>query len=273
MTPSFYRGAVAGSPVDLTFVGFAADARAAVLRSLAFAGWQPNHAAAQPAAALRLTLTLADAPPQQTPFADPQAGFQREIAPGLFFEFDLAARQAVFTQLPQADPTFSAPRVRAEILHLLGLCTPALALHAACVATDAAQTAAWIFCGPSGAGKTTISTRLLQALPLIDQEIVLLDLAVSPPRLLNTPEPVPAPPAIAGLFQLRQAPRCAIAPLPVSEFIAKNMTRPFDLHLPAFLEFRLDKLTRLTDSLRPRTLAFNLQAAEVLSVLKHGREA
>jgi len=107
---------------------------------------------------------------------------------------------------------------------------------------------------------------LLKALPLVDEEIVLVDLSTAAPQILNTPSAGP-PLAIAGLFQLKQAAACSVEKLSSGEFIAKNMTRPFNLAMPEFLNERMEKLAKLTEALRPRELRFNLHTYELLGAL------
>jgi hypothetical protein len=78
-----------------------------------------------------------------------------------------------------------------------------------------------VFLGTSGAGKTTISTRLLTDYDLVDDETVVAAPArqgavifgsrlLLPERRPTTPDELP----LAALIVLRQAPRCLLTPLP-----------------------------------------------------------
>lgn len=160
-----------------------------------------------------------------------------------------------------------------------------LYLHASAVATPRG---ALVFCGHSTYGKSTISTKLLRGLPLIEFDVVTVLVSPGgrraralPPRVLFmerylrrgfgaaagsrvTPWAMP----LRGLFWLRKAPSCGLSALPASQ-AALGMLEPIlGLDAARAGQHRLSLLRALLEAVPCRELAFPKDAPAVRRFLR-----
>lgn len=160
-----------------------------------------------------------------------------------------------------------------------------LYLHASAVAT---KRGALVFCGHSTYGKSTISTKLLRGLALIEFDVVTVLVSPGnrraravPPRVLfmerylrrgfgaaagARPRPWALP--LRGLFWLRKAPYCGLAALPAAQ-AALGMLEPIlGLDAARAGQHRLSLLRALLEAVPCRELSFPKDAPAVRHFLR-----
>lgn len=160
-----------------------------------------------------------------------------------------------------------------------------LYLHASAVAT---KRGALVFCGHSTFGKSTIATKLLRGLPLIEFDVVTVLVSPGnrrvravPPRVLfmerylrrgfgaaagARPRPWALP--LGGLFWLSKAPYCGLSALPAAQ-AALGMLEPIlGLDAARAGQHRLSLLRELLEAAPCRELSFPKDAPAVRRFLR-----
>jgi hypothetical protein len=160
-----------------------------------------------------------------------------------------------------------------DIFGVLACVSGGLMLHASAVFSDSGD--AWVFCGESGAGKSTIC-RLLAAegfKPISDEVNWLLADDENGLQIVNQPywfgsADQPYLP-VKGLYLLRQGERCTIeAPLPKSETFARLLAGHLSIDTQYdFMKERANALKHLVEEHPVNPLEFNLKIEELLPLL------
>lgn len=234
-----------------------------------------------------------------------QVRFERNVPPagpgmldGVGFRIDFENREIICAQPRKAGAQAREAWARAALTSLTlfvqqhGPCAAAgnkaggqvpLYLHASAVATPRG---ALVFCGHSTYGKSTLSTKLLRGLPLIEFDVVTVLVSLAgkralPPRVLFverylrrgfgaaagsriTPWALP----LRGLFWLRKAPYCGLSALPASQ-AALGMLEPIlGLDAARAGQHRLSLLRELLEAVPCRELSFPKDAPAVRRFLR-----
>ena len=160
-----------------------------------------------------------------------------------------------------------------DIFGILACLSGEVMLHASAIATG--EGSAWVFCGNSGAGKSTIA-RLLQAegMEVINDEVNWLFMGgdkqvqiVSQPYWFGNAAEHALP--VERLCLLEQSETCALKPPPPkSEVFARLLAAHLSIDTSFdFLEARARALQQLVMSHDIDVLQFNLDAKEVIALL------
>ncbi len=176
----------------------------------------------------------------------------------------------LLTMLPEGDDLYWFQRDLFGVLACMG---GDLMLHGSSVATP--DGGAWVFCGASGVGKSTICRMLVaQGLPAINDEVNwLFHDADGTLRIVNQPfwfgrAETPSLP-VTRLHILRQGAKCAFQPpLPKSESFARLLAGHLSIDTQyGFLKERADALRRLVEGRTIEVLEFNLDTKALLDLL------
>lgn len=160
-----------------------------------------------------------------------------------------------------------------DIFGILACMAGDLMLHGSAVTTPHEN--AWVFCGPSQAGKSTICRMLISAgFPAINDEVNWLFLdETGALRIVNQPfwfgkAGAPVLP-VDRLCLLRQGSRCSFQPpYPRSETFARLLAGHLSIDTRYdFLKNRADTLKRLVETHTIDVLEFNLDTEELVNLL------
>lgn len=218
-------------------------------------------------------------------------GSSGDLLPGEGFVLDLAARRVCIAQPANTLPFHDGPRLRRIAMLSLALLAehhgPApiaaahpqglapLALHAAAVQ---GPRGALVFCGHSTFGKTTIARQLLDAYPLLGEDLLFV-LAGPVDGGSNAPqaavfldrEQLDAASCtlpLAGLFWLEKSPGFALHPMSAAEAAACLAGPVFGAQRTENAAHRLQLLRLLLNAVPCQRLAFAKDRAELLRFLK-----
>lgn len=160
-----------------------------------------------------------------------------------------------------------------DLFGLLSCFAGELMLHGSAVVAQEGK--AWIFCGPSGTGKSTLCRMLMgKGYPVINDEINWLFHDVSG-RLCIVNQPYwfgqseqPFLP-VERLHLIEQAPVCALVPGPSkAETFARLLAAHLSIDLKySYLQQRCESLRQLVESRDIDVLRFNLNIDEILELL------
>lgn len=176
----------------------------------------------------------------------------------------------VLAALPQGNDLYWFQR---DLFGILACVSGGLMLHASAVV--ASDGGAWVFCGESGAGKSTICRMLVSEglQPINDEVNWLLDDEGDGLKIVNQPfwfDDADAPLlAVKGLYLLRQGDRCTLKPpLPKSETFARLLAGHLSIDTQYdFMKERANALKGLVERYPIDVLEFSLDANDLMSLL------